>query len=629
MIRRIPRGLAAVMVGAALLAVTAGISAGVRRQDWTPPPHPHIQFGLLAAGIALVTWGLSRNGTQPDEPPRADPRPWWVFGLLAALTAGALVLRLLYAGESIRVLVDELHFLAGTLSFWKPHENIGLLTPMTDTSPFTWLFPYWQANLVALFGRSLGSLRAASAIVGALNIPALYLLARALFDRRVALLAAGLLAVFPPHLHYSRIALLSITDPLFGTLALAFLARGLQTGRRLDYALAGTFLGLTQYFYEGGRLFFAPLAAAWVLMLAMLWRKNVAAYHWRGLLAAGAAALLVSAPVYYTLLARGAPLAGRMDASGLNAAYWNGLLADPVNGLAAHLTQRVFPALLVYAAIPEATAYYGGGLPLVLPPLAPFFLLGLILALRQFRRPGNLLLLLWPGLTALANSLLVVSHASTRYVVVFPALALASAVGLEAACRRVTRRAPGWARAAVPIGAAAVLAAVQVGYYFGPHLGSFDANLRATRPHRDLEDTVYRSLDFPPGTQIHIVSGSLFDRGYANQMLAFFRPDLEAVGYLGSEELIADLPRLRHTTDQAFFIEPEDVRTLAALQANFALEGPFFSPYRVAPERQFVLFFAPRLGESGAVDGQWTAIRLSLDRIYHSGAGGRAKMRLY
>ncbi len=597
MMRRIPRGPIFALAGAALLAVSAGISAGVRRQDWTPPPHPHVQFGLLAVGIVLVTWGLGRSGTRENQPAQAVPRRRWIFGLVAALTAGALALRLLYAGESIRVLVDELHFLAGTLSFWKPHDNIGLLTPMTETSPFTWLFPYWQANLVGLFGRSLGSLRAASAIVGALNIPALYLLARALFDRRVALLAAGLLAVFPPHLHYSRIALLSITDPLFGTLALAFLARGLQTGRRLDYALAGTFLGLTQYFYEGGRLFFIPLAAAWVLLLALLGRKEAAAYHWRGLPVAAAAGLLVSAPVYYTLLARGAPLAGRMDASGLNAAYWGGLLADPLNGLAAHLMRRVFPALLVYVAIPEATAYYGGGLPLVLPPLAPFFLLGLALALRRIRQPGNLLMLLWPGLTALGNTLLVVSHASTRYVVVFPALALAAAVGLDAACRRVTRRGPEWARVVVPMSAAALLAVVQVGYYFGPHLGSFDANLRATRPHRDLEDTVYRSLDFPPGTQIHIVSGALFDRGYANQMLAFFRPDLEAVGYLGSDELIADLPRLRHTTDQAFFIEPEDVRTLAALQANFALEGPFFSPYRVAPERQFVLFFAPRLGE--------------------------------
>ena len=46
-----------------------------------------------------------------------------------------------------------------------------------------------------------------------------------------------------------------------------------------------------------------------------------------------------------------------------------------------------------------------------------------------------------------------------------------------------------------------------------------------------------------------------------------------------------------------FFFETEDIDTLELLLATFksALEGPFFSPYNVAPERQYVLFYVRRL----------------------------------
>ena len=169
--------------------------------------------------------------------------------------------------------MDELNFVSGMTNFWKPNHPIGLLTPMDNISPFTWLFPYWQSIFVGIFGRNMAAIRAVSAVIGGLTVPALYLLAQTLFNRRVGLLAAFLLATFPPHIHYSRIALLSITDPLMGTLALAFLARGLKRGTRLDFALAGVFLGLTQYFFEGGRLLFPALALAWVIGWRLFGRR--------------------------------------------------------------------------------------------------------------------------------------------------------------------------------------------------------------------------------------------------------------------------------------------------------------------------------------------------------------------
>jgi hypothetical protein len=48
------------------------------------------------------------------------------------------------------------------------------------------------------------------------------------------------------------------------------------------------------------------------------------------------------------------------------------------------------------------------------------------------------------------------------------------------------------------------------------------------------------------------------------------------------------LANLSRTVDQGFFFETEDIYTLQLPQATFksALEGPFFSPYNVTPERQ-------------------------------------------
>ena len=127
-----------------------------------------------------------------------------------------------------------------------------------------------QAWGVGLLGRNLEGLRILSVIVGTLGIPALYFLAKELFDRKTALLAALMPGRFPPHIQFSRIALNNIVDPLFGTLALAFLVRGLKYNRPLDYALSGAALGLTQYFYEGGRLLFPAL----ILLIAGLGSRS-------------------------------------------------------------------------------------------------------------------------------------------------------------------------------------------------------------------------------------------------------------------------------------------------------------------------------------------------------------------
>ena len=133
----------------------------------------------------------------------------------------------------------------------------------------------------------------------------------------------------------------------------------------------------------------------------------------------------------------------------------------------------------------------------------------------------------------------------------------------------------------------------QVAYYFGEHLPNFDNQFRASRPFPDIEDAVYRSLDFPPGTQIHIISRGVINREFGANFLAFFRDDVQADGYVSGELDTDQLGMLSRDVDQAFFIEAEDVFTLSLLQNHYqsALEGPIFSPYNGLPEKQLILFY--------------------------------------
>jgi hypothetical protein len=462
-----------VILAALILALLSEVSGGLLGLRWLSAMSPHLQVLLLCAAIACLILAF-REPHSPSLRSGEGARGRGLsqhFSLLIPvllITLFALALRLWHNGDAIRTLVDEMNFVSGMTNFWKP-DPIGILTPMDNISPFTWIFPYWQADFVALFGRSMAAIRAVSAVGGALNIPALYLLAATLFNRKTALTAAFLLAVFPPHIHYSRIALLSITDPLMGTLALAFLALGLKHRHRLDFALAGIFLGLTQYFFEAGRLLYIPLTVVWLLAVWLFCRKptrhvtemsadgvgievlttqplsstenwqletgNLSQHsalgtqHFSSLspqssrlspifshstLYAALCTVFLAAPVYYTLAAIHKPLTGRMDASGIGAGFWNTFSASPFNALLDYLVNHLSPAIRVYALLPDQTRYYGGDTALILPLLVPFFIVGLFAVLRNLRTPGNLLLLLWILAVSLGNSLLQVSAASTR-----------------------------------------------------------------------------------------------------------------------------------------------------------------------------------------------------------------------
>lgn len=598
------------IAGIILLAIVSEINGTLLNLPFLASVSHHIQFALFVAGIALVVVGLSASefvGTRLTAgnglPINVSVnlfqnrlRTAWPIILITLL---ALVIRFWALGEATRILVDEMHFTGGVASFWG-YKPVQLLTPMTNISPFTWLYPYGQSWMVVLLGRNLVGLRALSALVGALTCPALYLLGKELFDRKTGLVAALILAAFPPHVHFSRIALLSIADPLISTAAFAFIARGFNHHRRFDYAFGGVCLGLTQYFYEGGRLLYMPLAFLWGIVCYL---QAPTAERRRGILIAALAALIVTIPVYYTLFTMDAPLTGRMQASGLNGDYWVQLLlsraGDPA--LQEHAVAHIAAPFLFYISLPDQTVYYGGTTALLLWPLVPFFLLGILFTLWRWRTPV-ILLILWILITSFGNSLLVVSAASTRFVVVFPAIALLVAVGLRYTLEIIERIFVG-ARHALPTltnialyAFALAFTVLQIGYYFGPHLSSYTANFLNSRPFDDLDDAVLRAVDFPPDAKIHIISTSdIVDRGYAEKLMAFFADGRFINTDLNTNFNEDYFVRQSRQIDQAYFVERDDPASAQAILDYYGdIQPQYTTDSTIPPEKQFVLYYVPR-----------------------------------
>jgi len=159
------------------------------------------------------------------------------------------------------------------------------------------LFFYVTAVLMRMLGPSIFSLRLAAAFFGLLTVAVTYWLGRELLaDRRVAVVAAALVAVSFWHLLLSRLGFRAISQPLLQGLAVAALFRGLHQNRRRWLAAGGLFLGLTAYTYLAARLF--PLALA-LALLPLLLGPERRAVRWRQLAFFSGIALIVAVPLLF------------------------------------------------------------------------------------------------------------------------------------------------------------------------------------------------------------------------------------------------------------------------------------------------------------------------------------------
>lgn len=584
------------IVGCGLLFLLAEMNANQSGLD-IPLPSPQVQFSMLCGGILLVTIGLVGNGWQISQ---VNPRE---VILVVGLTLPAAVLRLWELETTIQHFVDEVNFSSAVTRFWVD-DQIGILEPVVLTS-FSGVYPHMQNEATGIFGRNLVALRSVSALFGALTIPAVYLLGRAIFDRPTALLAALVLVTFPPHLQFSRFGLNNIADPLFGTLAIAFMVRGTQSGRRVDFVLAGVSLGLTQYFYEGGRLLFPALGLTW-----WGWTFATTPRKRRYLMMMALAFIVIALPVYYSFQTAESGIIPRSESTRLNLdlEYWQ--ILDRAGEQDEHLRLHYMQPFLVYVHMAEmrtyylrsgddfshrlipVTYYYGGEHPLLLEYLVPGFLLGIFLVAWHWRRAGMVLLLLWVLLASIGNTQLHGGASAARFVVTFPALALLVAAGIRYPLSLLW---PADMQKRLIFGMVLIIGILigtgQTLYYFNAHVETFKQAVRRSEDGPDGQDAAFRAMDLPTGSHIYLISSPTYNVQVVQGVLDFYRDGLLVAAYTpdGFAIAVSEIVRTVGENDVAFFIEPRDRETLRLLNQYFVLSPPrHTSNPNVSPDEQFV-----------------------------------------
>ncbi len=167
----------------------------------------------------------------------------------------------------------------------------------TDVHPPLYFAVLWAA--VRAFGNGLLAVRAPSIVAGALIIPAAYVTARDLWDRRSGVVAAVLAAVGPIVVWYSQEIRMYAMFMLFALLAIWGQTRVLKRGGRAGdwsiYVLASAALAWTEYF----GIF--QILAQQAFFIAVMWRdrrgRGQGTRLLRGWLVSTAALVALGAPL--------------------------------------------------------------------------------------------------------------------------------------------------------------------------------------------------------------------------------------------------------------------------------------------------------------------------------------------
>lgn len=423
-----------------------------------------------------------------------------------------------------------------------------------------------------VFGHTAFAARLPSAVFGALTVPAVYALGHALYGKRVGLVAAVYMAGFHLHVHFSRIALNNVIDPLWAVLGFAWLLRGLRGRRLSDFALAGVAFGMSQYFYAASRLI--PILAAAFLILVSILHPEWLRGRWLHLGVLVLGALIVTWPADWFYIVERQPLTRRLAATGLVQTGEYEAMRQEMD-LIRILWEQLKNATLALIHTHDRSDFYGAIAPVMGRYAGVPFLLGGLYGLlgwwQQKKCAALLLAPLWVAATVLAGgALLALPPIYPRYILLTPAAALLVGVGIVETIRLVSSAAGTQAERARlwgMVGIGALLMSADLAFYFDPYRQS---QLYTNNYNALIGNMAARYL-------LEEVTGGHTPRVYymmsEHTWLAMFKtttyfvPDI-AISESGEsgEDLPSDLYR---PGGSVFIIEGSRAEELSALQRRF------------------------------------------------------------
>jgi 4-amino-4-deoxy-L-arabinose transferase-like glycosyltransferase len=385
--------------------------------------------------------------------------------LLVGLTLLALILRLWALGSMPPGLdTDEAAIGYNAYSLLRSgRDEYGQPWPLLFESFGEWKRPvyiYAAVPAVAALGLNPFAVRLPAALAGALSVPVLYAVARLLLrGPRRALLAAGLLAISPWHLQFTRAArevsvlLLALLVLVWALLAAVHAPRDRPRGGPFLLGAAMAFLAATHTYTAG--IILAPLLS---LAVGVAYRSRLSRLPRAWLVAAGAVLVLGAVPL------------GRQFADGragtrfamasvfadkeLQATAAGRVERDERDGLPAVLSGPVL--LGVWRAAGGYVAHFEpsflfvhgdgewrhhsstGGLLLLWD--VPLLICGALVALRHRRRPAVRVVVAWLAVGPLPAAFGSPAPHAVRSIAMLPALYLLAALGLGPVWRWIAPR---------------------------------------------------------------------------------------------------------------------------------------------------------------------------------------------
>lgn len=445
--------------------------------------------------------------------------------ILSAIIVIAGVMRLWDLEETARFFMDEFHFIKGIITI--DGNYVQLLNPSSNA--FTDLFSYLQYMPKALMGANLTVLRIPSALFGIWGVIGVYSLAIEFFNMRVALLSAFLLALMPAHIHFSRIGINNIAGATVGIWAFAVMVRAMRYQQLSDFALAGVFLGLTHYFYEGDRLFFTPFMLCWLIWITLFCRHKLLFRlpDLKQLTIFGFSLMLVVAPLYHTFWSHNHAFARRFNVTRNNDV---GFLEHTTNLI---IDNQFHKTIQRYTQTATIDGFYQSEYAYVIAILVPFFLLGgAVLLWRIFTLYGALFIW-WVLGVSVANNLILdtFSAPSPRYVVVYGALMIITAVGIHTLWSAIMAWVANRLKLWVQVGFWIFLVGIgiyQIDYYFATvvpnfHHRVFNKSVAAGQHEPAHDDMMLRAMTtLPDDTTLYVFTSFIFPGDLINSVPAYY-----------------------------------------------------------------------------------------------------------
>ena len=462
-IRNAPRRRWLVLVSL-VMALIAYLS--VNSSSANPKPFLALISWIMAIFLAIVALRVARKSSE-IRPFRQSRRSWELPVMVGVLIL-ALGIRLLdltshpfiLSGSEASIGLDAWAVADGRIQ--NPFATAWLTNP---TLPL-----YLLSVPISIFGRSIMAIRILSPFIGTLTVVAVYLFGRRLWGPVVGLFAAILLAGSHIHVHYSRLGMTNIWDPLFASAALGLIYVAWQERNRSLWILAGIVTGLNAYLFTTSHILPIILFGIFIYLLRdwrEIWEQRSAIF------AAFILALIVSLPQLLFYRSNPNIFFDRANTLGIIQSGWY-LDESAASGLSLSevVLRQLWYGLNSFNAGLDNSTSYNPGTSILSFWVSALFLVGVGLAVWRFKQLRNAILLVWVLVTLIfAGALLERPPNSHRLLIALPAVYLITSLGVIWLTYRLLRFLKLSKRYVVPVvlSVVIIIAVRDMMFYFGDY----------------------------------------------------------------------------------------------------------------------------------------------------------------